>query len=111
MGTFHGKVIKPKLKFSSQEFYSKHIKKKFADLSEELNEPLLSAYANNFYECTVRNLASYLETLEQILDENSFDKIIILESVKSKLPTSFYFLAEHESQGRFLYKRGFFFGY
>ena len=62
----------------------------------------LKGYANNFFECTLSNVLHYSTALESMIED--YDEVVFSERlIFSSMPN--YYLGEHESQGRLLYKR------
>lgn len=72
----------------------------------------ISAYSNNFYECSILPLARYLKTLENHLQhltnlKTSSKDINVVFPSKLLISTSYssYFMSEHETQGYAFYDR------
>lgn len=64
-----------------------------------------NGYVNNFYECTIRPLIKYIDSIDNLLTSKANLSFRFGIKPKYMIKTSTYFLAEYESMGVKLYDR------
>lgn len=99
------KIIKPSLDSVSAKELISSLNYIFKDLSY----PHIKGFINDFYEKTIVPIASYIDTLDRLLKEekksNNYHEIIFTSKILNPSFESVFFMSEHETQIRFLYKR------
>ena len=101
--------IQPRLSLTIESELSSKVRDLFDLTESKCGVDSLSGFANNFYECAVAPVYSYIVALNDLLEglikrQKSVEVWFPAKHVfKSK--HSAYFMAEHESQGTRLYSR------
>lgn len=91
------------ISFRTQD-YIEETRNLFSKVSRETGIEL-DGYANNFFECSLRLSLFYCKSIDKILSENTVSSIVFSKKLVIFHGEPNYYLAEHESQGRFMYDR------
>ena len=101
-----GGVIHPKLDVSSEREMALETKLLFERISIDKKYGSLTGYSNSFFQCSVLPICSYIHSLSDVLKFNTSNvEVWFSKRVKGNNVSIPYFMAEYETQGKFLYDR------